>query len=116
MHEPNSYNYVRQNVMMATRATKQRRVFHFSHFNLWKHAYCTYATKCVMRYKLVTNYTFGSTSMISMFAKIYGKSEISSFRQTITESNKAHLYMHAYSYNCNKRSWLLLSGVEMSKK
>ena len=44
-----------------------------------KGEYCPHATKCVMRYKLVFYYTFGSIVIICMFAKNYGKSETSSF-------------------------------------
>ena len=51
---------------------------------LCKHAYCIYATKCVMtRYKLVRRYTYDSTGIICMFAKTYGKSETFSFRVTL---------------------------------
>ena len=40
----------------------KRRMLHSS-INRCKHAYYTCAIKCVMRYKLVSHYTFGSISV-----------------------------------------------------
>ena len=57
---------------------QQRACFTLS-TTLFKHAYCIYVTKSVMRHKFVPHYTFGNTGIICMFARKCGKSETSSF-------------------------------------
>ena len=69
---------------------------------LCKHAYHTYVTKYIMRYKLVPHYTFGSKCTICMFAKDYVKhpplSEPYRTFPTPMDKNKCILFNDCFQY------------------
>ena len=58
-----------------------------------------------MRYKLAPNYTFSSTGILCMFAKNYGKSEISFFSPTLSQIPNVKGLFKKHRWNLKLDSW-----------